>query len=92
MARSIIGDTAAASGKPAPRRIRLPVRRKPADPIPTPECPRAIVVEREDALFQIGLCDDADDPAPSLMPPEPIVPDEITGLSRARHLPKLVRQ
>jgi hypothetical protein len=30
--------------------------------------------------------------APSLMPPEPIVPDEIIGLSRARHLPKLVRQ
>ena len=23
---------------------------------------------------------------------EPIVPDEITGLSRARHLPKWVRQ
>lgn len=52
----------------------------------------SIVVERDDGLFQIGLCDDADDPAPSLMPPEPIVPDEITGLSRARHLPKLVRQ
>ena len=34
----------------------------------------------------------ADDPAPSLMPPEPIVPYEITGLSRSRHLPKLVRQ
>ena len=49
-------------------------------------------VERDDGLFQIGLCDDGDDPAPSLMPPEPIVPDEITGLSRARHLPKLVRQ
>jgi hypothetical protein len=32
------------------------------------------------------------DPAPSLMAPEPIVPDEITGLSRARHLLKLVRQ
>ena len=60
MARSIIGDTAAASGKPAPRRIRLPVLRKPADPIPTPECLRAIVVERDDGLFQIGLCDDAD--------------------------------
>jgi hypothetical protein len=87
MARSIIGDTAAASGKPAPRRIRLPVPRKPADPIPTPECPRAIVVEREDAL-----CDAAADPAPSLMLPEPIVPDEITCLSRARHLPKEVRQ
>jgi len=36
MARSIIGDTAAASGKPAPRRIRLPVPRKPAgDPAPS---------------------------------------------------------
>jgi hypothetical protein len=57
MARSIIGDTAAASGKPAPRRIRLPVPRKPADPILTPECPRAIVVERGDELFQIGLDD-----------------------------------
>jgi hypothetical protein len=52
----------------------------------------SIVVERDDGLFQIGLCDGSDDPAPSLMPPEPIVPDEITGLSRARHLPKLVRQ
>ena len=62
MARSIIGDTAAASGKPAPRRIRLRVPRKPADPIPTPECPRAIVVELDDELFQIGLCDDADGP------------------------------
>jgi len=51
-----------------------------------------IVVETDDGLFKIGLCDDADDPAPSLMPPEPIVPDEITGLSRTRHLPKLVRQ
>ena len=91
MARSIIGDTAAASGKPAPRRIRLPVPRKPADPIPTPECPRAIIVERDDGLFQIGLCDAAD-PAPSLMPPEPILPDEITCLTRARHLPKWVRQ
>jgi hypothetical protein len=58
MARSIIGDTAAASGKPAPRRICLPISREPADPIPTPECPRAIVVERDDGLFQIGLCDD----------------------------------
>ena len=38
-------------------------------------------------------CEDADDPAPSMMMPmESIVPDEITGLSRARHLPKLVRQ
>jgi hypothetical protein len=44
-----------------------------------------IVVKRDDG-------DDADGPAPSPMPPEPIVPDEITGLSRARHLPKLVRQ
>jgi hypothetical protein len=52
----------------------------------------SIVIERDDGLFQIGLCDDAADPAPSLMPPEPIVPDEITGLSRARHLTKLVRQ
>jgi hypothetical protein len=34
----------------------------------------------------------AADPAPSMMPPEPIVPYEITGLSRARHMPKLVRQ
>jgi hypothetical protein len=51
----------------------------------------SIVVEREDALFQIGLCDAAD-PAPSLMPPEPILPDEITCLTRARHLPKWVRQ
>jgi hypothetical protein len=50
-----------------------------------------IVVKRDDGLFQIGLRDGAD-PAPSLMPPEPIVPDEITGLSRARHLPKSVRQ
>jgi hypothetical protein len=49
----------------------------------------SIVVERDDRLLQICLCDDADDPASSLMPPEPIVPDEIT---RARHLPKLVRQ
>ena len=62
MARSIIGDTAAASGKPAPRRICLPISREPADPIPTPECPRAIVVERDDGLFQIGLCDDAPGP------------------------------
>jgi hypothetical protein len=62
MARSIIGDTAAASGRPSPGRIRLPVPRKPADPIPTPECPRAIVVERDDGPFRIGLCDDADGP------------------------------
>ena len=52
----------------------------------------SIVVERDDGLFQIGLCDAAAASAPSLMPPEPIVPDEITGLPRARHLPKLVRQ
>jgi hypothetical protein len=52
----------------------------------------SIVLERDDGLFQVGLCDDADDPAASLMLPEPIVPDEITGLSRTRHLPKLVRQ
>jgi hypothetical protein len=32
------------------------------------------------------------DSAPSLMPSEAIEPDEITGLSPARHLPKLVRQ
>ena len=51
-----------------------------------------IGVERDDGLFQIGLGDDAADPAPSLMPPEPIGPDEITGLSWARHLPKLARQ
>jgi hypothetical protein len=50
----------------------------------------SIVVKRDDGLFQIGLCDDAADSAPPLMP-EPIVPNEITGLSRARHLPKLVR-
>ena len=52
----------------------------------------SIVVKRDDGRFQIGLCDAAADSAPSLMPSEPIVPDEITGLSRARHLPKLVRQ
>ncbi len=52
-----------------------------------------IVVESYDELFQIGLGDDdADHPAPSLMPPEPIVPGEITGLSRTRHLSRLVRQ
>jgi hypothetical protein len=51
-----------------------------------------IVVERDDGLFQVGPCDDAADAAPSLMPPEPTVPDEITGLSRAWHPPKLVRQ
>ena len=49
-------------------------------------------IERDEGLFQIGLCGDAADSAPSLMPSEPIVPDKITGLSRARHLPKLVRQ
>jgi hypothetical protein len=49
-------------------------------------------IERDDGLFQIGLCDDVADSAPSLMPSEPIVPDKITGLSRARYLPKLVRQ
>jgi hypothetical protein len=49
-------------------------------------------IERDEGLFQIGVCDDAADSAPSLMPWEPIVPDKITGLSRARHLPKLVRQ
>jgi hypothetical protein len=43
-----------------------------------------ILVERDDGLFQIGLCEEANDPAPSL-PPEPIV------ISRARHLPMLVR-
>jgi hypothetical protein len=32
------------------------------------------------------------DPVPSLIPPEPVVPDEITGLSWARHLTKLVRK
>ena len=51
-----------------------------------------IVVERDDGLFQIGLRNDAADSAPSLMPSKPIVPDKIMGLSRARHLPKLVRQ
>ena len=40
----------------------------------------------------VGFLRKAGEPAPSLMPPEPIVPDEITGLSWARHLPKLVRQ
>jgi hypothetical protein len=52
----------------------------------------SIVVETDDGLFQVGLCDDADDPAPSLRSPEAIVPDEIAGLSRTRYLPKLVRQ
>ena len=52
----------------------------------------SVVVERDDGLFQIGLCDNAADSAPSLMPPEPILPDEITCLTRARHLPKWVRQ
>jgi hypothetical protein len=52
----------------------------------------SIVDEPQGGLFQIALCDAAATPTPSLMPPEPIVPDEITGLSRARHLPKLVRQ
>jgi hypothetical protein len=85
MARSIIGDTAAASGKPAPRRIRLPVRRKPADPIPTPECPRAIVVERDDGLFQIGLCDDAHGPFPDRAFAQAVAKE-------ARHLPQWVRQ
>jgi hypothetical protein len=47
-----------------------------------------VVVERHKGLFQIGVCDDADGPAPAMMP----MPDEITGLSRARHLPKLVRR
>jgi hypothetical protein len=51
-----------------------------------------ILVERDDGLLQIGLCEYAADPTPSLMPSEPIVPGEITGLSRARHLPTLVRQ
>jgi hypothetical protein len=72
-------------------RVRVARRRKPVKPaawLPI----GTDVVERDDGLFQIGLCDDAADPAPSLMPPEPIVPDEITGLSRARHLTKLVRQ
>ena len=49
-------------------------------------------IECDDGRFQVGLCDAAADTAPSQMPSEPIVPDEITGLSRARHLPKLVRQ
>jgi hypothetical protein len=48
-------------------------------------------IERE-GLFQIGLRDAAAGSAPSLMPSEAIVPDKITGLSRAWHLPKLVRQ
>jgi hypothetical protein len=52
----------------------------------------AASIEYDDGRFQIGLCDDADDPVPSPMPSEPIVPDEITGQSRSRHLPKLVRQ
>jgi hypothetical protein len=86
MARSIIGDTAAASGKPAPRRIRLRVPRKPADPIPTPECPRAIVVERDDGLFQIGLCDDADGPVSRRAFAQAVAAKE------ARHLPQWVRQ
>jgi hypothetical protein len=45
-------------------------------------------IERSEGLF----CDDAADSAPSLMPSEAIVPDKITGLSRARHFAKLVRQ
>ena len=49
-------------------------------------------IERYEGLFQIGVCDDAADSAPLQMPSEPIVPDENTGLSRARHLPKSVRQ
>jgi len=85
MARSIIGHTAAASGKPAPRRIRLPVPRKPADPIPTPECPRAIVVERDDGLFQIGPCDDADRPFPSRDFAQAVAAKEA-------HLPRWARQ
>ena len=48
-------------------------------------------IERYEGLFQIGVCDDTDS-APSLMPSKPIVPDKITGLSRARHFAKLVRQ
>jgi hypothetical protein len=86
MARSIIGDTAAASGKPAPRRIRLPVPRKPADPIPTPECPRAIVVERDDGQSQIGLSDYADGPSPSRSFAQAVAAEE------ARHLPQWGRQ
>ena len=85
MARSIIGDTAAASGKPAPRRIRLRVPRKPADPIPTPECPRAIVVERDDGLFHISLCDDAHGPFPDRAFAQAVAKE-------ARHLPQWVRQ
>ena len=85
MARSIIGDTAAASGKPAPRRIRLPVPRKPADPIPTTECPRAIVVERDDGLFQIGLSDDAHGPFPDRAFAQAVAKE-------AHHLPQWVRQ
>jgi hypothetical protein len=52
----------------------------------------SIIVERDEVLFQIGVCDDAADSASSLMSEAAIVPDKITGLSRARHLPKLVRQ
>ena len=85
MARSIIGDTAAASGKPAPRRICLPISREPADPIPTPECPRAIVVERDDGLLQIGLCNDADGPFPSRAFAHAVAAKEA-------HLPQWVRQ
>jgi hypothetical protein len=79
MARSIIGDTAAASGKPAPRRICLPIPRKPADPIPTPEGPLAFVVEREDGLFQIGLCDYAERPCFDLAEATAFVIAEFAG-------------
>lgn len=56
MASSIIGDTAAASGKPAPRLVRLPVLRKPAIQFHRD----AIDLERGHGRFQIGLCHDAD--------------------------------
>jgi hypothetical protein len=52
----------------------------------------SIVIERDDPPFQIGLCEDADDPSPSPMPPEHIVPDHSTGLTRVRHVPKMLRQ
>ena len=40
----------------------------------------------------VGFLRKAGDPAPSMMPMEPTLTDEITGLSWARHLTKLVRK
>ena len=54
--------------------------------------PVSILIERDDGRFEVRLWKSADHPSPSPMPPEFIVPDEITGLPRVRHLPKMVRQ